>query len=69
MPPEGSRLEKAGGMKLYPINKLADVNGAVVKKADVLANNDEQALGAAAEGDDCPVCELWSEGRKVGSVT
>ncbi len=56
-------------MKLYRINKLAEVDGAVVKKADLLANNDEQALQAATDSDDCPTCEVWSEGREVGSVT
>lgn len=55
-------------MKLYRINKLARPDGAVVKKRDIIARDDRQALNTAAEIPDCPVCEVWSEGKKVGSI-
>ena len=56
-------------MKLYRINKLAAVDGKVIKKSDILANNDRQAIQAAEERDDCPICDVWSAGEKIGSVT
>lgn len=56
-------------MKLYRINKLTTVEGDVVKKTDILANNVEQAVRAAAQSDDCPVCEVWSDGRKVSLIS
>ena len=55
-------------MKLYRINKLAKPGGAVVKKKDVLASNDREAVKDAAESDDCPVCEVLRDGEKVGSI-
>ena len=55
-------------MKLYRINKLSRPDGPVVKKKDVLAPNDAQAIKDAAESDDCPVCEILRDGQKVGSV-
>lgn len=56
-------------MKLYRINKLAEAGGRVVKKRDVLAANDKQAVRVAEESPDCPVCDVWTEGKKVGSVS
>jgi hypothetical protein len=55
-------------MKLYRINKLSRPGGSVVKKKDVLAPSDAQAVTDAAESDDCPVCEILRDGQKVGSV-
>lgn len=55
-------------MKLYRINKLAEPGGEVVKKKDVLAASDRQAVKDAAESDDCPVCDVLRDGRKVGSI-
>lgn len=56
-------------MKLYRVNKLAKPGGVVVKKKDVLASNDRQAVEDAAESDDCPICDVWRDGQKVGSIT
>jgi hypothetical protein len=56
-------------MKLYRVNKLAKPNGVVIKKKDVLAPNDRQAIQDAADSDDCPVCEVLRDGQKVGSIT
>lgn len=55
-------------MKLYRVNKLAKPNGAVIKTKHVLASNDRQAVRDAAESDDCPICDVLSDGKKIGSV-
>jgi hypothetical protein len=55
-------------MKHYRINKLAKPGGVVVKKKDVLASNDAQAVKEAAESDDCPICDVLRNGEKVGSI-
>jgi hypothetical protein len=55
-------------MKHYRINKLARRGGAIVKKKDILANSDQQAVQAAEEDDDCPICEVMLAGKKIGSV-
>jgi hypothetical protein len=54
-------------MKLYRINKLARPGGAVIKKHDVLAGSDEEAL-RRAENEDCPVCEVLRDGKAVGQI-
>jgi hypothetical protein len=55
-------------MKHYRVNKLAKKGGVIVKRKDVLASNDRQAIEAAAGDEDCPVCEVWQAGNKVGSI-
>jgi hypothetical protein len=55
-------------MKLYRINKVAKPGGVVVKKKDVLAASDGEALQRAAESDDCPVCEILKDGQRVGAI-
>jgi len=57
-----------GIVKLYRINKLARPGGAVVKKKDVLAASDADAVQRAADSDDCPVCDVLKDGQTVGSV-
>lgn len=56
-------------MKHYRVNKLAKADGAIVKKKDIVAAGDKQAVQAAREDDDCPVCDVWHAGQKVGSIT
>jgi len=56
-------------MKLYRINKLAKPNGVVVKRKDILASSDAQAVEAAAESPDCPVCDVLRDGQRVGAIT
>jgi hypothetical protein len=56
-------------MKHYRVNKLAKPGGVVIKKKDVLAENDRQAIQDAAESDDCPVCDVLRDGQRVGSIT
>ena len=55
-------------MKLYRINKLAKPRGAVLKRKDVLAASDSEAVRRAAESDDCPICEVLRDGQSVGSI-
>lgn len=55
-------------MKHYRVNKLAKRGGAIVKRKDMLANGDRQAVEAAAEDEDCPICEVWHAGKKIGSI-
>ena len=55
-------------MKLYRINKLAKPGGVVVKKKDVLAASDRQAVQQAADSPDCPVCDVLRDGQTVGVV-
>jgi hypothetical protein len=40
----------------------------VVKKKDVLAASDAQALQHAADSADCPVCDVLRDGERVGSI-
>ena len=55
-------------MKHYRVNKLASLGGRVVKKKDILASSDAQALQHAADSDDCPICDVLRDGDKVGSI-
>lgn len=63
-------LAVGGGprLKLYRINKVAKPGGVVVKKKDVLAASDKEALQRAAESEDCPVCDVLRDGKPVGSI-
>ena len=56
-------------MKHYRVNKLAKAGGVVVKTKDRLAASDKQAMDQARADEDCPVCEVWHAGQKVGSIT
>ena len=56
-------------MKHYRVNKVAKPGGDVLKKKDILAANDKQAMSAAAGDPDCPVCEVYQAGDKIGSIT
>ena len=56
-------------MKLYQIDKVTKPGGVVLSKKHVLADSDKDAIARAADSDDCPVCEVLKDGRKVGSVT
>jgi hypothetical protein len=55
-------------VKHYRVNKLAKAGGAIVKKKDVLAANDKQAVKDAADSDDCPVCDVLRDGKIVGRI-
>ena len=64
--PQGS--EPAGIMRHYRINKVSKPGGIVLKKKDVLAASDRDAVQKAAESEDCPVCEIFKDGQQVGSI-
>jgi hypothetical protein len=55
-------------MKHYRINKLTKPGGVIVKKKDELANSDKEAVRNAADSDDCPVCDVFRDGEKVGQI-
>ena len=55
-------------MRHYRINKLTKANGAVIKKKDILAGSDAEAVQHAADDDDCPICDVFRDGRRVGSI-
>jgi hypothetical protein len=55
-------------MKLYRINKLSKLGGILLKKKDVLAASDREAIARAKESPDCPVCEVLRDGKEVGSI-
>ena len=55
-------------MKLYRINKVTKPGGVVVKKKDVLAASDQDAVKRAEDSADCPVCEVLSDGQQVGVI-
>lgn len=56
------------GVKHYRINKVTEPGGTVLKKKDVLAASDRDALQRAADSDDCPVCDVLRDGETIGSV-
>lgn len=55
-------------MKHYRINKLAKLDGVVIKKKDILARSDAEAVRNAAEDIDCPICDVLHNGKKIGVV-
>lgn len=55
-------------MKHYRINKLAKIDGVVIKKKDILARTDAEAVRHAADDIDCPICDVLRDGRKVGVI-
>jgi hypothetical protein len=55
-------------VKLYRINKLNKLGGSVLKKKDVLATSDRDAVQKAADSPDCPVCDVLKDGQHVGSI-
>ena len=55
-------------MKHYRINKVAKPGGRTLKAKDILAADDTQAVARAEHDDDCPVCEVYHAGKKVGAV-
>jgi hypothetical protein len=55
-------------MKHYRINKLTKPGGMIVKKKDVIAASDTQAVQMAADSPDCPVCDVLRDGQPVGTI-
>ncbi|HEX8401189.1 MAG TPA: hypothetical protein VF628_05740 [Allosphingosinicella sp.] len=55
-------------MDHYRVNKLAEPSGAIVKRRDILANSDAQAIEIARHDPDCPICEVRRAAKVVGKV-
>ncbi|HEY0116157.1 MAG TPA: hypothetical protein VGB54_10580 [Allosphingosinicella sp.] len=55
-------------MKHYRINKLSKPDGPIVKKKDILATSDKEAVQAARDDSDCPICDVWHGGEKIGAI-
>ncbi len=55
-------------LMLSSADKLAKGGGAIVKKKDILAADDKQAMARTESDADCPVCEVLQDGRKIGSI-
>jgi hypothetical protein len=60
---------REGIMEHYRVNKVVRPDGEVLKKKDILASNDREAIGRAADDDDCPTCDVYRRGTKIGSIT
>jgi hypothetical protein len=56
-------------MRHYRVNKLAKAGGMVVKRKDILASDDRQAVARVQADADCPICDVWRDGEKIGSIT
>jgi hypothetical protein len=52
----------------YRVNKLAKAGGAVIKRKDILAGDDREAVARAAGDEDCPVCDVLRDGSKIGTI-
>ena len=57
-----------GLMKHYRVNKVAEPDGQILKKKDILASDDREAMRRAEADDDCPICDVYLGGAKVGSI-
>jgi len=66
--PEASPAGR-GHVQHYRVNKVVEPDGEVLKKKDILASGDREAMKRAAEDDDCPTCDVYRRGSKVGSIT
>jgi hypothetical protein len=55
-------------VKHYRIEKVARPGGPVLKKQDILASSDREAVGRAEESADCPICDVRKDGEIIGTV-
>ena len=55
-------------MQHYRVNKVSEPDGEVLKKKDILAADNREAMKRAVEDEDCPVCDVYLRGAKVGTV-
>ena len=65
---KGPEEREEAALRLYRINKVSALGGNVVKKKDLLARSDREALDRARESPDCPVCEVLRDGQPIGVV-
>jgi hypothetical protein len=64
----GAVCREGAGVKLYRINKVEKPGGRPLKKKDVLAKNDHEAMQRAEDSAECPVCDVLRDGNLIGSV-
>jgi hypothetical protein len=55
-------------VRLYRINKVTESGGEVLKKKDVLASSDQDAMRRAEDSPDCPTCDVLRDGERVGTI-
>ena len=55
-------------VRLYRINTVEEPGGPPIKKRDVLARNDAEAVQRAEDSEDCPVCDVLRDGNVIGTV-
>jgi hypothetical protein len=51
------------------VNKVVEPDGPVLKRKDILAADDREAINRAADDEDCPTCDVYRSGSKIGSIT
>jgi len=56
-------------VKHYRIEKVTEPGGRVLKRKDILADSDEEAMKRAEQSPDCPICDVRKDGEPIGSVT
>jgi hypothetical protein len=57
-----------GSMNHYRVNKVTEPDGTVLKKKDILAADDREAIDRAMQDDDCPICDVYRGGSKIASI-
>lgn len=55
-------------MKHYRVNKVTKPGGVVLKKKDLLARSDSEAIKEAEDSADCPVCDVLRDGEHIASI-
>lgn len=58
-----------GIVKHYRIEKVTEPGGKVLKRKDILADSDAEAMKRAEQSPDCPICDVRKDGQPIGSVT
>ena len=64
----GTGVGRGGIVKLYRINKVTKPGGTVLKKKDVLAVSDDDAVQKAEDSQDCPICDVLKDGQHIASI-
>jgi hypothetical protein len=59
---------RVGRVKHYRIEKVAFPGGTVLKKKDILAGSDREAVDRAKHSADCPTCDVRKDGEVIGTV-
>jgi hypothetical protein len=55
-------------MRHYRVNKLSERGGRVVKRKDILAADDAQAVARAEADPECPVCDVLRDGEPIAFI-